>query len=175
MKTTILHFGATSILADYPIFNTIKTTSRFCSSGKAHFYKLLIFFLVHSHKLRGKTFIFKQRLLKLPTITIKSLFTPSCTNSKPQVSERAWNPALKDRGKLLHSESHWNKLKNPELWDCSSNLQPVAATVELQDFDFTLYGMASAPWTSASACQDSLYSGAYILIAEGKSVQNRKC
>lgn len=56
---------------------------------------------------------------------------------------------------------------------CSSNLQPVPATVELQDFDFTLYGMASAPWTTASACQDSLYSGVYILMAESESVQNK--
>lgn len=56
---------------------------------------------------------------------------------------------------------------------CSSNLQPVPATVELQDFDFTLYGMASAPWTRASACQDSLYSGVYILMAEGESVQTQ--
>lgn len=57
---------------------------------------------------------------------------------------------------------------------CSSNLQSAPATVELQDFDFTLYGMASAPWTTASACQDSLHSGVYILMAGGCRTQNAK-
>lgn len=71
----------TRILADSPISNTIKTTSRICNSGKPHFCKVCDFFLVHSHKLGAKDFIFQQRLLKLPTITIKSLLTSSCTNS----------------------------------------------------------------------------------------------
>lgn len=156
----------TPILADSSIFNTIKTTSRFCNPGKAHFCKLCDFFLVHSHKLGAKTSIFKQRWLKLPTI--KSLLT------KFQVRERAWNTTLKDRGKLLDSESHWNKLKSPELWDSAPLIfNQNLLQWELQDFDFTLSGMASAPWTSA--CQVSLYSGVYILMAEGISVQNTEC